>query len=163
MFPPSPTFCCIVPLKSKYPAQERDTLRLTLLNLGWETVFRKWFPVPTVMNIGFVLSETEHADGPIWPQHPAFTLFIKFYICSSVYRNSMLKKSNKMQQYADIYLLLNYSTCFGRPSRPSTGVHKTVVAASGCFPDSMICARGSNYSFMYWWRARQKPETCRVI
>jgi len=27
-----------------------------------------------------------------------------------------------MQQYADIYLLLNYSTCFGRPSRPSSGV-----------------------------------------
>ena len=42
-----------------------------------------------------------------------------------------LKKSNKMQQYADICLLLNYSTCFGRPSRPSSGVHKTVVAASG--------------------------------
>ena len=36
-----------------------------------------------------------------------------------------------MQQYADIYLLLNYSTCFGRPSCPSSGVHKTVVAASG--------------------------------
>ena len=36
-----------------------------------------------------------------------------------------------MQQYSDIYLLLNYSTCFGRPSRPSSGVHKTVVAASG--------------------------------
>jgi len=36
-----------------------------------------------------------------------------------------------MQQYADIYLLLNYSTCFGRPSRPSSGVHKTVVATSG--------------------------------
>jgi len=36
-----------------------------------------------------------------------------------------------MQQYADIYLLLNNSTCFGRPSRPSSGVHKTVVAASG--------------------------------
>jgi hypothetical protein len=36
-----------------------------------------------------------------------------------------------MQQYADIYLLLNYSTCFGRPSRLSSGVHKTVVAASG--------------------------------
>jgi len=38
---------------------------------------------------------------------------------------------NAMQQYADIYLLPNYSTCFGRPSRPSSGVHKTVVAASG--------------------------------
>jgi hypothetical protein len=36
-----------------------------------------------------------------------------------------------MQQYADIDLLLNYSTCFGLPSRPSSGVHKTVVAASG--------------------------------
>jgi hypothetical protein len=42
-----------------------------------------------------------------------------------------LKNSNEMQQYADIYLLLNYSACFGSPSRPSSGVHKTVVAASG--------------------------------
>ena len=25
----------------------------------------------------------------------------------------------------------HYSTCFGRPSRPSSGVHKTVVVASG--------------------------------
>ena len=44
---------------------------------------------------------------------------------------SRLKKSNKMQQYADIYLLLNSSTCFGHPSRPSSGGHKTVVAVSG--------------------------------
>ena len=60
-------------------------------------------------------------------------LFIKFffYICSFVHRNSRLKKSKKMQLYEDIYLLLNYSTCFGRPSHPSSGVHKTVVAASG--------------------------------
>ena len=36
-----------------------------------------------------------------------------------------------MQQYADIYLLLNYSTYFWRPSHPSPGVHKIVVAASG--------------------------------
>jgi len=48
-----------------------------------------------------------------------------------VHRNSRLKKPNEMQQYADIYLLLKYSTYFGRPSRPSSGVHKTVVAASG--------------------------------
>ena len=56
---------------------------------------------------------------------------LKFYIRGSVHRNSRLKKPNQMQQYADVYLLLNYSTCFGRPSRPSSGVHKTVVAASG--------------------------------
>jgi hypothetical protein len=36
-----------------------------------------------------------------------------------------------MQQYANIYLLQNYSTCFGCPSHPSQGVHKTVTAASG--------------------------------
>jgi len=36
-----------------------------------------------------------------------------------------------MQQYAGIYLLQVYSTCFGRLSRPSSGVHKTVIAASG--------------------------------
>ena len=54
-----------------------------------------------------------------------------FNIRVSVHRNSRLKKSNKMQQYADIYLRLNYCTCFGRPSRPSSAVHKTVVAAFG--------------------------------
>jgi len=58
------------------------------------------------------------------------TYFGKLYIRGSVHRNSRLKKSNEKQQYADIYLLLNYSTCFGRPSRPSSGVHKTLVAAS---------------------------------
>ena len=36
-----------------------------------------------------------------------------------------------MQQYAGIYLLQNHSTCFGCPSHPSSGVHKTVTAASG--------------------------------
>jgi len=42
-----------------------------------------------------------------------------------------LKKSNKIQQCADIYLLLNYPTYFGRPLRPSSGIRKTVVAVSG--------------------------------
>jgi hypothetical protein len=36
-----------------------------------------------------------------------------------------------MQQYASIYLLQNHPTCFGCPSHPSSGVHKTVTAASG--------------------------------
>jgi len=36
-----------------------------------------------------------------------------------------------MQQYADIYLLQNHSTCFGFQLHPSSGVHKTVTAASG--------------------------------
>ena len=36
-----------------------------------------------------------------------------------------------MQQYAGVYLLQNYSTCFGCLSHPSSGVHKTVTEASG--------------------------------
>ena len=48
-----------------------------------------------------------------------------------VLMNCRVKKSNKMQQYADIYLLLNHSTCFGSPSSSLSVVHKTVVAASG--------------------------------
>jgi len=42
----------------------------------------------------------------------------------------ILIRSNYMQQYAGIYLLHMYSTCFGCPSHPSSGVHKTVTAAS---------------------------------
>ena len=56
---------------------------------------------------------------------------IVFYIHGSVHRNSILIRSNKMQQYAGIYLLQNHSTCFGCPSPPSSGLHKTVTAASG--------------------------------
>jgi len=36
-----------------------------------------------------------------------------------------------MQQYVSIYLLQNHSTYFACPSHPSSGVHKTVNAASG--------------------------------
>ena len=111
---------------------------------------------------------------------------LNVYIHGSVHRNSILIRSNKMQQYAGIYLLQNYSTCFRRPSHPSSGVHKTVTAASGtghsiwataflqrglkatleegCCSDTMTCTRGCSYSFVYsWWWVRWTPETCWVI
>ena len=53
-----------------------------------------------------------------------------FYIHGSVHRDSILIRSNKMQKHAGIYLLKIYSTCFGCPSHQSSGVHKTVTAAS---------------------------------
>jgi hypothetical protein len=65
-----------------------------------------------------------------------------FYIRGSVHGNSRLKKSNEMQSYANIYLLLNHSTCFERPSHLSSGVHKTVVAASGIDHTSSNVAEG---------------------
>ena len=38
---------------------------------------------------------------------------LQFYIHGTVHRNSVLIKSNKMQQYAGIYLLQNHSICLG--------------------------------------------------
>ena len=58
-------------------------------------------------------------------------IFVGYKLCLDLLYNSWLKKFNKMQLYADIYLLLNYSTYFGCPLHPSSGVYKTVVAASG--------------------------------
>ena len=57
--------------------------------------------------------------------------YINFIFVDSVQCDSVLIRSNKMQQYAGIYLLQVYSTRFGRPSRPSSGIQKTVTAASG--------------------------------
>ena len=54
-----------------------------------------------------------------------------FYIHGSVHRDSVLIRSNEMQQYAGVYLLQNYSTCFGCLSHPSSGIHQIVTAASG--------------------------------
>jgi len=57
-----------------------------------------------------------------------------FSVCSAVARKysfvtltqsctyiNILMRSNKMQQYAGIYLLQNDSTCFGCPLHPSSG------------------------------------------
>ena len=87
-----------------------------------------------------VIAELFHADGrtdglSLWSQ---YSLFREFYIYGSVHRKSILVRSNKMQQYVGIYLLQNYSTYFGCRSHPSSGVHKTVTAASGI--GHSICA-----------------------
>jgi len=84
-----------------------------------------------------------------------YTVVFFIYICSSVRRNSMLKKSNKMPQYADIYVLINYCTCFERPSRPSSRVHKTFVAASGS-TDNTICGASFLKRDQIIWSRLQK-------
>ena len=58
-------------------------------------------------------------------------LTAELYIHGSVHRDSVMIRSNKMQQYAGIFLLQVYSTYFGRPSLPSSGVHKSVTVVSG--------------------------------
>jgi hypothetical protein len=102
----------------------------------------------------------------------------QFYIHGSVHRDSIIIRSNKMKQYAGIYLLQNYSTCFGCLSHPSSGAHQTVTAASGtghsvrattfcprglirppwrkvvALTREMTCTRSCSYSVMYWWWVR---------
>jgi len=63
-------------------------------------------------------SQTQKSD--LWArnkeqisQTSLLTTLSSFYIHGSMHRNSILIRSNKKQQYAGIYLLQNYSTCFG--------------------------------------------------
>ena len=60
-----------------------------------------------------------------------------------------------MQQYAGIYLLQVYSTCFGRPSSLSSGVQKTVTAASG--------TGHSNGATTFLQRGLIKPRWRKVV
>jgi hypothetical protein len=47
------------------------------------------------------------------------TMFRQSGTSMNLYKlNFILLRSNKMQQYAGVYLLQNYSTCFGRLSHP---------------------------------------------
>ena len=113
-----------------------QTVRCHICECKWDTTKRRTF-VTYVTRIFVSLCRAycwalpcHWGAWPLWVGFSSVQLVV-FYICSFVHRNSRLNKSNKMQQYADMYLLLNYSTCFGRPSRLSSGVHKTVITASG--------------------------------
>ena len=79
-----------------------------------------------------------------------------------MHRNSILIRSNNMQQYAGIYLLQNHSTCFGCLSHPSSGVHKTVTAASGISHSiwaTTLLRRGHIWPrFMYSWECDRHPK-----
>ena len=55
-------------------------------------------------------------------------------MCLRLSRFFNINKIQKDATDAGIYLLHNYSTCFGYLSHPSSGVHKTVTAASGTGP-----------------------------
>ena len=91
-------------------------------------------------------------DGPQWPKHVVVSIINRIQdSCVLTYRTPsqifVTVKEARNLSYARTartnpappspllnryrrYLLLNYSTCFGSPSRPSSGTHKTVVAAS---------------------------------
>ena len=60
-------------------------------------------------------------------------IFLLFYVWVSVHRKSILYKEPTRCNFGSIvyWSLQDYSTCFGRFLRPSSGVLKTVAAATG--------------------------------
>ena len=86
------------------------------------STFQKNLPLPCSVQRGFSF---------IMSRHRFLRNFLVFL--HSRFRASWLY-INKIQQDATVcryYLLQIYSTCFGCPPHPSSGVHKTVTAASG--------------------------------
>ena len=77
------------------------------------------------------LSQGVRGPGPKVDHSPQSSFKVKNEWSCTYISPYKLVRSNKMQQYAGIYLLQNHSTCFGCPSHPLSGLHKTVTAASG--------------------------------
>ena len=157
-------------------------VRAQSVSSAWQT--SSWFCSVTANEQCEIVNRWVKRNSMLPPSQHSITYckvnFVIFYVRGSVYRNSRFCKSNKMQHYADMCLLLNYFPCFRRPSRPTSEVHTTVFATSGTdhtiwgtsflrrpylvifeedySADSMICTRGCNYSFMYCWSwARWTP------
>ena len=57
-----------------------------------------------------------------------------------------------MQQYAGIYFLQNHSKCLGCSSHPSSGVYKTVTAASGTGHSIWATTFLQRGQIWPWWR-----------
>jgi len=71
---------------------------------------------------------------PDRPQMKIWRMVIAYSITKGTNRHSeynVNKKSQQMQQYADIYSLQNYTTCFGCHSTHHQEYQKLVPAASG--------------------------------
>jgi len=96
----------------------------------WISKARKHTHTGCLIFTAFPLQQRMH-ERPSMLHFTCIVCLVFFYIHGSVHRDFVLIRSNKMQQYAGIYLQQVYSPCFGRPSRPSSGVQKTVIAASG--------------------------------
>ena len=89
-------------------------------------------------------------SSPIRATCPAHLILIDFItrtILGEEYKSfsSMWIKIQQMQQYADIYLLQNYSTCFGCHSTHHSPDQTTLEGSSGT--SSLTCTGGCGYSF----------------
>ena len=89
-----------------------------------------------IIELSVICSKDNHCKTKTNNSAQFLALFLDcFRIQIKAHRDHTLKmiliRSNEIQRYAGVYLLQNYSTCFGCPSHPSSGVHQTVTAVSG--------------------------------
>ena len=75
----------------------------------------------------------------------------------------ILIRSNEMKQYAGVYLLQNYCTCFGCLLHPSSGVRQIVTAASGtghitCQSNNLPPLDHAGRRLLFWYMIWPVPK-----
>ena len=108
------------------------TMRATFEVIGAVLLNKKLLVLVTLRRGGVAMDVSKVLLGEVLVCLTLLTEeFYFIFMVPCIVTTCILIRSNKMQQYAGIYLLQNFSICFGCPSHPSSGVHQTVTAASG--------------------------------
>ena len=111
----------------------------TRFSLIWSNIFlRAACPllvgIQSSLCVWFLEVQVTQGDGAVIAVvFRGIQIYVFVYFLYSWFRASWLY-NNKIQRdatYAGVYLLQNYSTCFGCLLHPSSGVHQTVTPASG--------------------------------
>ena len=106
------------------------------------------------------LNTCKVAQRSFWWLLKALILYISIYRMFPSFVIILNEFMNKIQQDATVcrYLTQIYCTCFGCPSHPSSGVHKTETAASGTGHITYQCN-----VLPPTWHVRGRPKHWYVI
>ena len=125
------------------PCSDGCICTVLISSFNWSDSWTPWYIIRRIFDVCFCHIRKSRADLMHFPSHILISYPRFLWMLTKVIY--ILIRSNKMQQYAGIYLLQNYSSCFGCPSHPSSGVHQTVTAASGTghsIRTTTFCQRG---------------------
>jgi len=116
---------------SNYQLSSMNLFTILLLFL-----FFFMFEFPCIITLYYIESQLDATLAVLFISHCKITLHVSGAFCHvwvSVHHNSILYREPTRCNFGSIVYqsLQNYSTCFGRSLRPSSGVLKTVEAATG--------------------------------
>jgi len=89
----------------------------------------------------------ESTDSKVWPSQPIFTQIYRLFARNLFYPTSWKYNSksttHKMQQFLVLFISINYSTCFRRFLRPSSGAQNCTCSVRYCQTSTAAsCYRG---------------------